>query len=711
LKYKKLIIIFIIAIIISFYYYFDLGSYITFENLKSQQESLNKHISEQPFFSFFIYFLVYIVTVAFGFPSATILTIASGALFGLWIGTLLVSFASTIGASLNFLISRYLLQDSLEKKFPEKLKEINKGITEDGPFYLFTIRMIPIFPFFLVNLLMGLTKIPLRTFFIVSQIGMLMGTFVYVNAGTQIASISSIKEILSKEIIVSLSLLGILPMIAKTMIDYIKRNRYLKNYKKPNKFDYNLISIGGGSAGLVTSYIAAAVKAKVALIEKHKMGGDCLNFGCVPSKALIAASKKVHLSKKATEYGLSSVDIQFDFAKIMDRVSNVIQKIEPHDSVERYTGLGVDVILGNAKIISPYEIEVDGKKLTTKNIVVATGAEPLVPPIRGIDKVNYLTSDNLWKLRTLPKKFVVLGGGPIGCELAQAFSRLGSEVTIIEMSSSLLVREDSIVSELISKTFQGEGIKILTGHKAESFLIKDNKKYISCEANGTKVEVEFDEVLIALGRKARTKGFGLEDMEVKLNPNGTIHVDDYLRTNYPNIYACGDVAGPYQFTHTASHQAWYASVNALFSPFKKFKVDYRVIPWTTFTDPEIARVGISETEAKAQGINYEVSHFEMEELDRAIADGETKGFIRVITPKGKDKILGVTIVGASAGELLAEYVLAMKHGLGLNKILETIHTYPTMSEANKYVAGVWKKKNAPVKLLEYVRKFHTWRRG
>lgn len=708
---KKIGITAIILVIIGMYHYFGLGDYVTFENLKSKQEIFINFTQENFILAILAYSLVYIITVAFGFPGAAILTLAGGAIFGLVAGTILVSFASTIGASLNFLISRYLLRDSIQNKFSDKLKDINKGIKEDGAFYLFTLRMVPVFPFFLINLLMGLTSVSLLTFFFVSQIGMLAGTIVYVNAGTQIASIQSLKDIFSFPLMLSFVLLGFLPVIAKSIINYIKRNKYLKKYKKPNKFEYNLISIGGGSAGLVTSYIAAAVKAKVALIEKHKMGGDCLNFGCVPSKALIAASKKVHLSKKATEYGLDSVDIKFDFAKIMDRVSNVIQKIELHDSVERYTGLGVDVILGSAKILSPYEVEVDGKKLTTKNIVVATGAEPLVPPIPGIDKVNYLTSDNLWKLRTLPKKFVVLGGGPIGCELAQAFSRLGSQVTIIEMAPTLLVREDEIVFKLVTKAFESEGIKILTNHKAESFYIEENKKFIRCKHGDNSVDIEFDEVLVALGRRARTKGFGLEELAIPFNPNGTVQVDEYLRTIYPNIYACGDVAGPYQFTHTASHQAWYASVNALFSPFKKFKVDYRVIPWTTFTDPEIARVGLSEKDAKTSGIDYEVSHFEMEELDRAIADGETKGFLRVITPKGKDKILGVTIVGANAGELLSEYVLAMKHGLGLNKILGTIHTYPTMAEANKYVAGVWKKKNAPVKLLEYVQRFHKWRRG
>ena len=710
-KIKKLSTITLILILVACYYYFDLGRYVTFENLKNQQKSLEEYTEHNLIFSSILYLTIYIISVALGFPGASVLTLAGGTFFGLWFGTLLVSFASTIGASLNFLISRYLLRDSLEKKFPEKIKEINKGIEEDGGFYLFTLRMVPLFPFFLINLLMGLTSISLWKYFYISQIGMLAGTFVYVNAGTQLANINSPKDIFSLEILIAFTLLGILPILTKSIISYLKAQKYLRKYKRPKKFDYNLISIGAGSAGLVTSYIAAAVKAKVALIEKHKMGGDCLNYGCVPSKALISTAKKVKLTKTALEYGLDSASIKFDFAKIMERVGKVVKDIEPHDSVERYTNLGVECFTGNAKIISPYEVEINGKILTTKNIVIASGAEPFIPPILGLDKIKYLTSENLWDIRNLPKNLVILGGGPIGCELAQAFSRLGSQVTIIEMAPSLLVREDEVVFKLMTKIFESEGIKILTNHKAESVFIEGDKKFIRCKQGDTSVDVAFDEVIVAVGRKARTKGFGLEELEIQTNPNGTIKVDEYLRTNYPNIYACGDVVGPYQFTHVAAHQAWYSSVNALFSPLKKFKVDYRVIPWTTFTDPEVARVGLSEKDAIVAGIEYEVSHFEMEELDRAIADGETKGFIRVITPKGKDKILGVTIVSANAGELLAEYVLAMKYKIGLNKILGTIHSYPTMAEANKYVAGVWKKNNAPKKILSYLQKFHTWRRG
>ncbi|MBK8397083.1 MAG: dihydrolipoyl dehydrogenase [Leptospiraceae bacterium] len=709
LNFKKISIVFLLVSLVAVARYYNIQEYLSFESLKNNRDLLNSYYAQNQGLFIVVYILIYILSVAVAIPGAAILTLAGGALFGVLTGTLVVSFASTIGASLSFLISRYLFRDTLREKFSDKLKAIDKGIRQDGAFYLFTLRMIPIFPFFLINVLMGLTDISLWVFFFVSQVGMLIGTIVYVNAGTQLASISSLKDILSPNLLLSFVALGILPLFAKSIINYLQNQKIYKNYKKPKSFDYNLIVIGAGAAGLVASYIAATVKAKVALIEKHKMGGDCLNYGCVPSKALIAVAKKVNTSKKIAEYGLKTAKFEFDFANIMERVAKVVKKIEPNDSVERYTKLGVDCFSGDAKIISPYIVSVNGKEFTTKSIVIASGAEPFVPNIPGLNEISYLTSDTLWNLKKLPKKLLVLGGGPIGCELSQAFSRLGSDVTIVEMGERIIPKEDFDVSAFMKEVFEKEDIKILTSHKAVQFK-KGKTNKVVCEANGKQVEVEFDEIILAIGRKARTKGFGMEELGIRLNPNGTIETDEFLRTNFPNIFVCGDAAGPYQFTHTASHQAWYASVNSLFGIFKKFKADYSVIPWVTFTDPEVSHVGLSEMDAKEKGIEVEISQYDIGELDRAIADGEAHGFIKVLTQKGSDKILGVTIVAAHAGELLAEYVLAMKHGLGLNKILGTIHSYPTMSEANKYVAGNWKKANKPEKLLTYVEKFHTWRR-
>jgi dihydrolipoamide dehydrogenase len=715
---SRIAIIALIAAAIVAFFAFDLGRFLTLDYFKAQQATLAAYVAANPWQSALAFFAVYVAVAALSLPGAAILTLVAGAIFGFSKGLLIVSFASSIGATLAFLSSRFLLRDWVQSKFGERLKPINEGVAKDGPFYLFALRLVPLFPFFVVNLVMGLTPIKTWPFYWVSQIGMLAGTAVFVNAGTQLAQITSLKGILSPAILGSFALLGIFPIIAKKVLDWLKgRKVYAKwSHLKPKSFDNNIVVIGAGSAGLVTSYIAAAVKAKVTLVEKHEMGGDCLNTGCVPSKALIKTSRLLSQMKRAKEFGLQSASTEWNFAEVMERVQRVIREIEPHDSVERYTGLGVDVVQGTAKITSPWHVEVtlnDGSKktLTTKNIVVATGASPFVPPIPGLKEAGYLTSDNVWNLRELPKRLVVLGGGPIGSELTQCFARLGSKVSQIEMMNRILIREDPEVSQIVTKRFEEEGVAVMTNHKAKQVVVENGEKILICENNGHDVRVPFDQILVAVGRSARVTGFGLEDLGITLRPNKTIESNEYLQTIFPNIYVAGDVAGPYQFTHTAAHQAWFAAVNALFGRFKKFKADYRVIPWATFTDPEVARVGLSESEAKEKNIPHQVTVYGIDDLDRAIADGEAHGFVKVITPPGKDTILGATIVGDHAGDILVEFVTAMKYNLGLNKILGTIHTYPTLGEANKYAAGVWKKANQPTKLLEYVRKFHAWERG
>jgi dihydrolipoamide dehydrogenase len=707
-KYLPKIIVFIlIALVFTLAKSYGFTDYLTLDYLKENQARFQEFYQINKLQTLSIYMLIYILAAAFSLPGATILTLAGGALFGFSVGLLSVSFASTIGATLSFLAARFLLRDSIQEKFGNKLKTFNQGIEKDGAFYLFTLRLIPLFPFFVINLLMGLTTIKTITFAIVSQVGMLLGTAVYVNAGSQISQINSLKEILSPSLIFSFALLGILPFIAKFFVEKLKAKKVYKRFKRPSKFDYNMVAIGGGSAGLVTTYIAAAVKAKVALIEKNKMGGDCLNTGCVPSKALIKSATVIQTAKNSKKYGIDAIDVHFDFSKIMERVQDVIKKIEPHDSIERYEGLGVECITGAAKILSPWEIEVNGKVITTQNITIATGARPFVPPILGLENVEYLTSDNLWQLRELPKNFIVLGAGPIGLELAQCFNRFGSNVSIIEMGERVLSIEDPEVSTFIEKKLISEGVHVLTGHKAKEF----KKDSLICEHNAQDVEIPFDKVLIAVGRKANVSGFGLEELGVSLRKNGTIEADEFLRTNYPNIFVCGDVTGPFQLTHTAAHQAWFCAVNGLFGKFKKFKVDYSVIPWCTYLDPEVATVGMNEQTAKKEGVSYEVTTYGIDDLDRAIADSEDQGFVKVLTAKGTDRVIGATIVGKSASDLLLEFIGAMKHGYGLNKILGTIHIYPTMGEANKYLAGNWKKERTPVKLLTYIQKYFAWTRG
>jgi dihydrolipoamide dehydrogenase len=707
----RLVVITLIAAGLFAFFKYDLGQYLTLTYLKSSQAQFAEHYTANPIETMTAFFAIYVVSVVLSLPGATVLTLASGALFGLWTGFIIASFASTLGATLNFLVARFLLRDWVQSKFGERIKILNEGVKKDGALYLLTLRLVPAFPFFVVNLVMGLTPMKIITFYLFSQLGMIPGTFVYVNAGTQLSKIDSLSGLVSPEIFISFVLLGIFPLIAKAIVARIKAHKVYKGFKKPSKFDYNIITIGAGSAGLVTCYIAAAVKAKVALIEKHKMGGDCLNTGCVPSKALIRSSKLLADAKKSKIYGIEKVEVTFNFAEVMERVHNVIKKIEPHDSVERYSSLGVDCIRGEAKLISPWEVEVNGKRLTAKNIVLASGARPFLPPIPGLKEMRPLTSDNVWDIRTQPKKLLVLGGGPIGAELAQAFNRLGCNVTLVEMGPRILPREDEEVSTLIIEKFKSEGMQVLIRHQAKEFKMLNGKKVMIAESEGKLIEVEFDEVLVALGRRANTEGFGLENLNIERTKQGTFAVDEKLRTNYPNVFACGDCVGPYQFTHVAAHQAWYAAVNSLFAPLKTFNVDYRVIPWATYVDPEVARVGLNELEAKEQGIAYEVARYELDDLDRAIADSADHGMVKVLTKPGTDKILGVTIVGQNAGEIIVEYVAAMKHGFGMEKILGTIHIYPTMGEANKYAAGVWKRAHAPAGLLEYIRKFHTWRRG
>ena len=706
---RRVTLLLLIAILITLFSVFDLGAYLTFEQLKGQQAALQSWREANPTLSVGLFFAVYVMVTALSLPGAMVMTLAVGAVFGLFWGVLLVSFASTLGATLAFLMARFLLRDWVQKRFGDRLQALNDGIEENGSFYLFTLRLVPLFPFFVINLLMGLTPIRTFTYAWVSQVGMLAGTIVFVNAGTQLAALESPAGILSPVLLGSFILLGIFPLIAKKIVNRIQVQRVLADWPKPRSFDRNMVVIGAGSGGLVTAYIAAAIKANVSLIEKNKMGGDCLNTGCVPSKALIRSARFLALTKRAQELGFKSVTAEFDFADMMERVQSVIKQVEPHDSVERYRSLGVDVIQGEATITSPYTVDVNGRTLTTKNIVIATGARPAVPPIPGLDKVGYLTSDNIWELRVLPPRLLVLGGGPIGCELAQCFARFGSEVTMLVRGPRLMRREDEEVANLVMDRFRAEGMILRLNHTMVEFREEGGEKILTCEHNGGEVDVPFDQVLVAIGRKANVTGFGLESLDIPLRKNGTIEVNDYLQTRYPNIYAVGDVTGPFQFTHTAAHQAWYAAVNGLFSGIKRFRVDYSVIPHAMFTEPEVGRVGLNEVEAKEQGIVYEVTRYDLSDLDRAIAESEAHGLVKVLTVPGKDRIIGATIVGEHAGELVGEFTAAMKHGYGMNKILGTIHIYPTMLEANKYAAGVWKRAHSPQKLLQWVECFHAWR--
>ena len=709
-KYRALLLL---ALVVALAVLYSQGAhrYLSLELLRANYQDLLAfyQANQLPFAAG--YFVLYVLVAALSIPGALILTLAAGAIFGLLPGLLLVSFASSCGATLAFLVARFLLRDYCQKRFGAKLQTINAGVERDGLFYLFTLRLIPVVPFFLINLLSGLTSMRVWSFYWVSQVGMLAGTAVYVNAGTELAQIDSLAAILSWQLALALALLGLLPLLSKKLVDWVQARRVYRSWTRPKRFDRNLLVIGAGSAGLVSAYIAAATKAQVTLIEANKMGGDCLNYGCVPSKALIASAKLAKHIAHAQDYGIDAGAPQVDFAAVMERVQRVVAQVEPHDSVERYTGLGVEVISGKARLISPWEVAIeltDGveRHLSAANIIVAAGAEPFVPPLPGLDQVAYLTSDNLWQLRSLPKRLVVLGGGPIGCELAQAFARLGSEVSQVEMLPRILGREDPDIASVAEEALRADGVRVLSGHKAVRVETgaTDALGSLVVEHEGEELSLAFDQILVAVGRSARLTGYGLEELGVRTGR--VIATNDYLQTNFPNIYACGDCVGPYQFTHAAGHQAWYASVNALFGKLKRFKVDYRVMPWATFTDPEIARVGLNEQDAQAAGVEYEVTSYPLDDLDRALADGQGYGQLKVLTPPGKDKILGVSIVGPHASELLAEFVFAMKHGHGLNKILGTIHAYPTWPEANKNLAGRWRQAHVNPRLLRLLERWH-----
>lgn len=709
----KLLLLALLVGAVAAFFLLDLDSYLTLDSLKERRADLAALVEQRPLAIIGGFFLLYVAVAALSLPGAAIMTLAAGAIFGLWLGTLIVSFASAIGASFAFLSSRYLLRDWVKTRFARPVAAIDRGIAEDGAFYLLTMRLIPAFPFFLINLAMGLTAMRLATFYVVSQAGMLLGTMVFVNAGTQLAAIERTADILSPGLIGSFVLLGLFPLVAKGLLGLFKRRRIYRGWKRPRRFDRNLVVIGAGAGGLVTSYIAATVRAKVTLVEAHRMGGDCLNTGCVPSKALIRSARAAHDVRRAAEFGVSAGEPTVDFAAVMRRIREVITTIEPADSVERYTGLGVDVRIGHATIVDPWTVEIRGadgtERLTTRSIVIAAGGEPIVPDIPGLREAGALTSDTLWDALSsrdrVPGRMVIIGGGPIGTEMAQAFARLGASVTLVEAGPRILAKDDPGASDLIARTLTGEGVTLLTGHKA---LRVEDRSLIVGGAGGEKA-LPFDEIIVAVGRRPRLKGYGLETLGI--DTDRPLALTERLQTVFPNIFAVGDVAGPYQFTHVAAHQAWYAAVNALFGNLRSFRADYRVIPWTTFTEPEVAQVGHHEESAKAAGVAYEIVRYDLGHLDRAVAEGSNAGFVKLLVEPGKDRILGATIVAAGAGEMLAEYVLAMKQGIGLNKVLGTIHAYPTMTEANKYAAGEWKKAHKPETLLNWVEKYHRWRRG
>ncbi|WP_346795761.1 FAD-dependent oxidoreductase [Halomonas sp. Bachu 37] len=708
---QRLLIAALLLAAIGIFFLSGAHQWFTLETLKAYQSDFQAAFDQSPWRVAGIFLALYVAITALSLPGATLLTLLGGALFGLGWGLLIISFASTLGATLAFMLSRFLFRQPVETRFPRQLEAVNRGVERDGALYLFTLRLVPVFPFFMINLVMGLTRIRTVTFYWVSQVAMLPGTAVYVNAGGQLGDLESLGGIISPPLIASFLLLAIFPWLARRIVLLVQRRKVYRGFSRPSRFDYDILVIGGGSAGLVTSYIANAVNAKVALVEEHKMGGDCLNTGCVPSKALIRAARAAHEVRTASRFGVSAGEPQIDFAKVMDHVRQAIGDIEPHDSVERYRGLGIDVYRDHARLTSPWEVQVGDRTLNARHIVLATGARPRVPPLPGIEDAPLLTSETLWSLTKLPRRLVVLGGGAIGCELSQSFARLGSRVTLVEGTPQLLGREDREVGELVEHALSNEGVTVMTDARAREITNDATGYQLVVNHHGERQALAFDYLLVSAGRQANVEGLGLEALGITTTQAGTLELNERLQTRLPNIWACGDLAGPYQLTHAAAHQAWHVAVNALFGELKRFAVDYRIMPAVTYVQPEVARVGLNEKQAREKGIAFEVTRYAMSESDRAIAEGATQGFIKVLTVPGKDRILGATIVAENAGEWLGEFTIAMKHGLGLNKLLGTIHPYPTLGEAAKATAGVWKNAHKPERVLKLLKRYFTWRRG
>jgi pyruvate/2-oxoglutarate dehydrogenase complex dihydrolipoamide dehydrogenase (E3) component len=494
----------------------------------------------------------------------------------------------------------------------------------------------------------------------------------------------------------------------KTLVENV-HPPYWKNPEPASR--YNLVVIGAGTAGLVTAAGAAGLGAKVALVERHMLGGDCLNVGCVPSKGIIRASRAAYEVRTAEEFGVRcGKDVSINFGKAMERMRRIRAGISAHDSAERYSKeIGVDLFFGSAKFIGPDSIEVDGKRLRFKRAALCSGARAAAPPIPGIEETAYLTNENVFWLTELPKRLAVIGGGPVGCELAQAFARMGSEVTILQRSGHVLPREDADAAEIVHKALVRDGVALRLQAKILGAKKKGDDKVVVVEEGGKTVELLVDEILVGVGRAPNVEGLELEMAGITYDLRDGVKVNDRLQTSNPRVYAAGDICYPYKFTHTADALARILIANALF--LARQSTSTLVVPWCTYTDPEVAHVGMYEKNARDKGIDVLTLTVPLSDVDRALLDGEADGFARVHLKKGSDKILGATIVARHAGDMINEFSLAMTAGLGLSAIGRTIHPYPTQAEAIKKLADVYNR----TRLTPFVKKVFTawlkWQRS
>lgn len=646
-----------------------------------------------------------------GIPGALILTLLAGAVFGWKWGTVIVSVSSTAGACCAFLLSRYFFRELIGEKYSGKGKSVLDAYESKGPLFLLSLRLVPIVPYFLVNLLMGVTRIPLATFALLSAVGMFPSTMLYVKAGVNFSQIRSVSDILSKKMLLLFCFFALIPVAANWMLPRIRFWWVMRKYPKPKSFDYNFVVVGAGSAGLVAANLGARLQAKVALVERGKSGGDCLNRGCVPSKTLLAIAKGVHHRESAESVSAPYGKAKKEYTAVRRSIQRVIEQIAPHDSFERYESLGVDCFEGNAEVISPYEVKVGEKVLTTKNVVIATGASPILPVMPGIREQGVYTSDTIWEMQDLPTRLLVLGGGAIGCELAQAFSRLGVKVTIVEKGPRILAREDERASMLLTGSLQKEGVKLFC--ETEAVRIDRVQEHLNVQMrrlDGSAENLEVDAVLVALGRKPNQEVF-LNAKGIESLSRAAVKVDSDLSvTTLPNFFFCGDSIGPDFFTHAAGFQGSVVALNALFGGWRKFSGTPKVMPRCIFTEPEVASVGMGEDVLKREKIPFTVCFYSWEKFDRALTEGKENGFVKVFLARGSDKILGATIVGERAGEILQQIVFAMHHGKGLGSFVNVIQPYPSYADCVRMAALAWKNNSAPKWIFPWLRDFHKWNR-
>ena len=707
-----------------------------------------------------IFVVAYILATVFFLPGS-VLTLGAGALFGLVRGSILVSIASTLGAASAFLVGRYLARGWVEKRIEgnERFQAVDERVAREGWKIVGLTRLSPVFPFNLLNYAYGVTRVSLRDYFFASWIGMLPGTILYVYLGSLAGDLAALGTAGTSATTARwiLRVAGLLATVAVTV--YVARlarealgervvkgeafaadpgtpaedeserheemlvapmdehnERLVSNVRPPAWVNpqpagrYNLVVIGAGTAGLVTAAGAAGLGAKVALVESRYLGGDCLNVGCVPSKCVIRSSRAFADAREAHRFGVRIPgEAEADFSAVMERMRRLRAGISDHDSAGRFQDLGVDVFLGEARFSGPDTVEAAGRSLRFKKAVITTGARAAAPPIEGLAEAGYLTNETVFNLTERPTRLACIGGGPIGSELAQAFGRLGSEVALFEMGPHILSREDGDAAEIVQEAFLREGIRLILGCTIRRVEQRTETKVLHFESNGESGSITVDEILVGAGRAPNVEGLNLEAVGVAFDPRRGIEVNDRLQTTNPRIYAAGDVCMQWKFTHAADAAARIVIQNSLF--FGRKKLGALTMPWCTCTDPEIAHVGMYEGDANERGVKLDTFFRRMKEVDRAVADGEVEGFVKVHVEKGTDKILGATIVAPHAGEMIGELTLAMVEGIGLKGISGVIHPYPTQAEAIKQVADLYNRTRLTPGVKKWFQRWMAWSRA